>query len=207
LKNLLEQSLQTPEQQAWLHKFVGFDFTIEYKPGKENVAVDALSRSQLLQELKQELLQQQEWREILQNRSQDTEPKLPYVVQGGLILFKYRLLVPTNSPLIAKILKEYHSSPIGGHAGVTRTLARVQAQFYWSKMKQDVKDFVAKCTICQQAKSLNTTPMGLLQPLPIPQQVWEDIAMDFITGLPNSFGFTVIMVVIDRLTKYSHFIA
>jgi hypothetical protein len=207
LKNLLEQSLQTPEQQAWLHKFVGFDFTIEYKPGKENVAVDALSRSQLLQVLKQELLQQQEWREILQNRPQDTEPKLPYVVQGGLILFKDRLVVPTNSPLIAKILKEYHSSPIGGHAGVTRTLARVQAQFYWSKMKQDVKDFVAKCTICQQAKSLNTTPMGLLQPLPIPQQVWEDIAMDFITGLPNSFGFTVIMVVIDRLTKYSHFIA
>jgi hypothetical protein len=164
-------------------------------------------QSQLLQELKKELLQQQEWREILQNSPQDTEPKLPYVVQGGLILFKDRLVVPTNSPLIAKILKEYHSSPIGGHAGVTRTLARVQAQFYWSKMKQDVKDFVAKCTICQQAKSLNTTPIGLLQPLPIPQQVWEDIAMDFITGLPNSFGFTVIMVVIDRLTKYSHFIA
>jgi hypothetical protein len=44
LKNLMDQTLQTPEQQQWLHKFLGYDFTIEYKPGKENVAADALSR-------------------------------------------------------------------------------------------------------------------------------------------------------------------
>ena len=45
LKALSDQTIQTPEQQKWLHKFLGYDFTIEYKPGKDNIAADALSRS------------------------------------------------------------------------------------------------------------------------------------------------------------------
>jgi hypothetical protein len=48
LKSLMEQSLQTPEQQAWFHKSIGFDFQIEYKPGKDNIHADALSRLCLL---------------------------------------------------------------------------------------------------------------------------------------------------------------
>lgn len=43
VKSLLDQTLQTPEKHAWLHKFIGFDYTIEYKPGKDNKAADALS--------------------------------------------------------------------------------------------------------------------------------------------------------------------
>lgn len=62
LRSLLDWSLQTSEQQAWLHKFIGYDFKIEYKPGKENIFADALSgvffmawsepQSQFLQELR-----------------------------------------------------------------------------------------------------------------------------------------------------------
>jgi hypothetical protein len=128
-------------------------------------------------------------------------------MKEGLLCWNDKIVVPNNQNIINQILKEFHNSHIGGHAGITRTLARIRAQFYWKNMREDIRAYVSQCVICQQAKSINTMPAGLLQPLPIPNQVWEDVAMDFITGLPNSFGYTVIMVVIDRLTKYSHFIA
>lgn len=86
-------------------------------------------------------------------------------------------------------------------------MARVSTQFYWPNLKDDVKTFVKHCVVCQQAKTTNSRPAGLLNHLPVPEQVWEDIAMDFITGLPTSFGFNVFMVMVDRLSKYAHFVA
>jgi len=74
-------------------------------------------------------------------------------------------------------------------------------------MKDDVSKSVLQCLVCQQAKLHNMSPIGLLQLLTMPTQIWEDIAMDFIIGLPNSFGFTIIMVVVDWLLKYGHFVA
>jgi len=73
-------------------------------------------------------------------------------------------------------------------------------------MARDIKEFVSKCLICQQAKHSIVVPAGLLHPLPIPQQIWEDLSMEFITELPPSHTYTVILVVVDRLSKYSHFI-
>jgi hypothetical protein len=60
---------------------------------------------------------------------------------------------------------------------------------------------------CQQNKSEHTLPAGLLQPLPIPEQKWESISMDFITGLPKVQGKDYIYVVVDKLTKFAHFYA
>ena len=48
---------------------------------------------------------------------------------------------------------------------------------------------------------------GLLQPIPIPENVWANIAMDFIGDLPKAKGKDTILVVLDRMTKYAHFFA
>ena len=102
---------------------------------------------------------------------------------------------------------EFHNSPLGGHSGFLKTYHRVKKEFFWDGLKSDIQKFVAECLVCQQNKVETIKTPGLLQPLSIPSQRWEDVSMDFITGLPKSEGKSVIMVVVDRLTKYAHFCA
>uniref|UniRef100_A0A3P9H7T2 Integrase catalytic domain-containing protein n=1 Tax=Oryzias latipes TaxID=8090 RepID=A0A3P9H7T2_ORYLA len=73
-------------------------------------------------------------------------------------------------------------------------------------MDADVRQYIAACTTCARAKSSNSPPAGHLQPLPAPQRPWSHIAMDFVTGLPPSHGFTVSLTVIDRFSKAAQFI-
>jgi hypothetical protein len=71
-------------------------------------------------------------------------------------------------------------------------------------MKQDIRNFVVECDVCQCNKGEIVKSLGTLQPIPIPPTIWKDIFMDFITGLPKSGNKSVIMVVVDRLSKYTH---
>ena len=72
-------------------------------------------------------------------------------------------------------------------------------------MHHDVEKFIQECLICQQTKYSTQVPAGLLQPLPIPNIVWDKVTMDFITGLPLSKGFSIILVVVDCLIKFAYF--
>ncbi|GMI85390.1 hypothetical protein HRI_002208300 [Hibiscus trionum] len=130
-----------------------------------------------------------------------------YADHEGLILFQGRILVPNEVALRSLLLREFHESKLGGHSGINRTYRRLSANFYWQSMRQDVRHYVRNCQICQRMKSESLRPAGLLQPLPIPVQVFEDLALDFIVGLPKSNGKEAILVVVDRLTKYGHFFA
>nr|GFD01143.1 retrotransposable element Tf2 [Tanacetum cinerariifolium] len=74
-------------------------------------------------------------------------------------------------------------------------------------MKRDVATFVSRCLICQQVKNEHQRASDLLQPLDIPVCKWDEISMDFVTGLPRTQRrHDAIWVVVDRLTKSAHFL-
>jgi len=70
-----------------------------------------------------------------------------------------------------------------------------------------VRDYIKGCSVCQRNKTEHLHPAGLLQPLEVPSSVWADIAMDFVEGFPRMGGKSVILTVVDRFSKYAHFIA
>ena len=73
-------------------------------------------------------------------------------------------------------------------------------------MHKELSIFVAKCDVCGRNKDENVSYLGLLQPLPILEQVWIDISMGFIEGFLTSHGKQSMFVVVDRLSKCAHFI-
>jgi hypothetical protein len=71
-------------------------------------------------------------------------------------------------------------------------------------MKQDVCTFVVECDVCQWDKGETIKTSGTLQLLLISSSIWQDISMDFIVGLPKLGNKSVIMVVVDHISKCSH---
>ncbi|KAJ3705864.1 hypothetical protein LUZ61_009569 [Rhynchospora tenuis] len=229
LKYLLEQRVTHVMQHKGLCKLLGLDYTIEYKKGADNKVADALSRLQLpessIEGEKNELAAVSElipsWQEELKtsyindqwiqqlkdkleaNDSQESD----YTVHQGVIKYKGRICVGNGQNWREKLLKEVHDSTVGGHSGILVTYQRLKSMFYWPKMKEEVHQYVRSCEVCQLNKHEHIKSPSMLQPLTIPEEAWNSISMDFVCGLPKSEGKDVILVIVDRLTKYSHFIA
>ncbi|GAU37038.1 hypothetical protein TSUD_207440 [Trifolium subterraneum] len=158
------------------------------------------------QKLLKEISQDVQIQKLISELTEKPDSRPGFSVQQGILLYQGRLVIPATSPTIPTLLTEFHSTPMGGHSGFLRTYRRLAANLYWVGMQKRVRDFVQACDICQRQKHANTSPGGLLQPLPIPNAIWDELSMDFITGLPKSKGFEAVLVVVDRLSKYSHFI-
>ncbi len=114
------------------------------------------------------------------------------------------LFVPES--VRTSVLQWGHSSSLACHPGATRTHRLIKQQFWWPSMVRDARRFVSACPICAAGKGSNRPPAGLLQPLSVPLRPWSHIAMDFVTGLPLSDGKTVVLTVVDRFSKATHFI-
>lgn len=130
-----------------------------------------------------------------------------YRVMDEVIYYNWRIYLVPNSLLRERILQIAHNSPLSRHQGLQKTYMVVRERFTWKGLKEDVLQHVRECEACQQNKGELTQPIGLLQPLPIPEEKWESILMDFITRLPTVQGKDFINVVVDRLTKFAHFFA
>jgi hypothetical protein len=73
-------------------------------------------------------------------------------------------------------------------------------------MKSHIQEWVSNCSVCQQAKAERVPYPGLLQPLEVPKHAWQFVTLDFIEGLPTSSTYNCILVVVDKFSKYSHFL-
>jgi len=195
-------------------------FTITYKKGITNAAADALSRCATTEPLCAISETTPVWMDRLVAGYQD-DPQATqllqqlvlsnvtskdYSLQNGVIRYKGRIWVGNNKVAQQHIMQAMHSSGIGGHFGIHVTYSRIKQLFAWPKMKQDIQDYVKSCSICQQAKVEHVRLPGLLDPLPVPSQPWTVVSLDFIEGIPQSNRYNTILVVVDKFTKYGHFI-
>ena len=87
----------------------------------------------------------------------------------GILRFMTRLCVPNDGDLRREFLEEAHCSRLAIHPGGTKMYKDLRQNYWWSGMKRDIAQFVARCLVCQQVKAEHQQPVGSLQPLAIPE--------------------------------------
>ncbi|KAL0150452.1 hypothetical protein M9458_054269 [Cirrhinus mrigala] len=207
LEYLRSAKLLNHRQAQWALFFTRFHFLVTYRPGSQNTKADALSRihepdhpisssetvlptSMIVAPVIWDIMT-----EISEAQAQDPTPadcpdNLTYV--------------PLT--LRPRVLAKVHSTPSSGHPGIEATLHLLNNRFWWPTQRTDTIDFIRKCSVCNITKASCQLPAGLLQPLPVPQRPWSHVAVDFITDLPPSNGYTTILSVVDRFSKGCRFI-
>lgn len=220
LIHLNEQRLHTPWQQKVFTKLLGLQYRIVYKQGSTNRVADALSRRpssesvaalstcrpQWLDALVSSYAQDPMAADLITKLSLHPDSVPHYSLSSGVLRYKNRVWLGCDSSLHSQVIATMHSSALGGHSGFPVTYSRLKQYFAWPNMKKSVREFVRACQVCQQAKPDRNRYPGLLQPLPVPTSAWEMVSLDFVEGLPRSGQFNSILVVVDKYSKFAHFI-
>jgi hypothetical protein len=128
-----------------------------------------------------------------------------YNIDCGHREFKNHWYILESPSLRLCLPHDSHDLPAGGHLGCFTTYELLSRGYYWPNMRNDVERYTKNCHICCRTKPSRQTPHSLLHPLPMPDQPWKYISLDFVIGLLLLDRFDAIYVV-DRLTKIRHFI-
>ncbi|GJT27828.1 putative reverse transcriptase domain-containing protein [Tanacetum coccineum] len=178
--------------RRWIELFSNYDCEIRYHLGKANVVVDALSRKK---RVKPKRYYRKGLDETIEQRSDRT------------FYYLDQIWVPLKGEVRTLIMDEAHKSKYSVHPGADKMYYDLRDRYWWPGMKKDIAEYVSKCLTCLKVKAEHQRPSGLLQQPEIPVWKWEGIAMDFVTKLPKtSSGLDTIWVIMDRLTKFAHFL-
>jgi hypothetical protein len=219
LRYIHEQELTEGIQHKLLVKLLGYDYIIEYKKGRENKAADALSRAldmhttmaittalpKWITDVTNSYATDTYYKELIAKLTVDSTATPNYTLKNGILCYKQKLVVGSDTALQTQIITSLHDSAFGAHSGETATYHRVKLVFHWTCLKKYVISYVKECAICQKNKAEHTPYPGLLKPLRVPDKAWTHVSMDFIEGLPKSEGKDVILVVVDRLQNMPTF--
>jgi hypothetical protein len=136
------------------------------------------------------------------------EPSKHFKVdEHGILWFDDHLVVPKDRELKNKLMDEARLSKLSIHPGSSKMYQELRPRYWWTKMKKEIAAYVARCDTCCRVKAIHIKRAGLLQPLSVPSWKWDDISIDFISGLPTTQkGHDSIWVIMDRLTKTAHFL-
>ena len=126
---------------------------------------------------------------------------------NSLLLLNNRIYVPSAGNLHTCILQYNHDHILAGYFGQNKTLELVCRGYSWPSLRADVQQFCKSCVTCMRSKPQRHKPYRSLKQLPISEQPWNSISMDFIEKLPSSSRFDTILVIVDRLTKQAIFIS
>ena len=118
----------------------------------------------------------------------------------------WRVLVPNDNDLRNRIMFEYHDAPASGHLGREKTYLMLSRDFYWPNQYKWVRKYIRTCEICQRVKS-SPASQAPLHSMPVPQDCWQSVSMDFIFGFPKVNGKNGVLVFVDRFSKMVHLTA
>jgi len=142
----------------------------------------------------------------LQKSSTRSLQSVEWSERDGLLYYHGCIYIPDTSDLCHRIVSLCHDTKVAGHLGRFKTLELVSRSYWWPNMLWYVGMYVSHCDLCLHTKIQHRLPNGELQPLPISDERWDAISVDFISELPELGRYDSIVVAADSVGKRSHFV-